>query len=25
MAPLERILAHWKMGRAPPHNIPCPT
>jgi hypothetical protein len=25
MAPLERILARWKMGRDPPRNIPCPT
>jgi len=25
MAPLERILSHWKMGRAPPRNTPCPT
>jgi hypothetical protein len=25
MAPLERILARWKMGRDPPQNIPCPT
>jgi hypothetical protein len=25
MAPLERILALWRMGRAPPQNIPCPT
>jgi hypothetical protein len=25
MAPLERILARWRMGRAPPRNIPCPT
>ena len=25
MAPLERILARWKMGRDPPQNTPCPT
>jgi hypothetical protein len=25
MAPLERILARWKMGRDPPRNIPCAT
>lgn len=25
MAPLERILALWRMGRDPPQNTPCPT
>jgi hypothetical protein len=25
MAPMERILARWKMGSDPPRNTPCPT